>query len=337
MNTINQVSVTIDPRMELLSVVEYLSNYGENFNFNLVCRDDFYYTLRIKEYFDKHRNHPVIKLLEEMSSQDFRFEAPPTTMLYLSNPPELEIEKPLTDHLKTRAGGSDKLLEFVDQLRDFAVKSNFMNFYNMNLEFYNKMLSKFDLKELNYQVKVLENYYRMKQKDTFNIILAPLFHGNYGPRVSNNNAADNIYCIKGSSDIKNDIPEFNPENILMYIWHEFSHSYVNTLIDKNEDEIRKYSYLINPIKDKISKIGYRGWHTCIIEHLVRAVTLRLTFKELGREEGEKLLNKEKEDGFIYIESLCDKLKDFEKENIKYPTFNDFYPEIINVLENLLEK
>ena len=41
--------------------------------------------------------------------------------------------------------------------------------------------------------------------------------------------------------------------------------------------------------------------------------------------------------FIYIEEISEKLKEYESNRDKYPTFNDFYPRLLDGFKDLSNK
>nr|MBC8230115.1 DUF4932 domain-containing protein [bacterium] len=67
------------------------------------------------------------------------------------------------------------------------------------------------------------------------------------------------------------------------------------------------------------------------------VTTRLAYREIGKEAGEEALQNEKIKSFVYVEALCKRLEQYENQRDKYPTFVDFYPELIKVFEEFSEK
>ncbi len=42
-------------------------------------------------------------------------------------------------------------------------------------------------------------------------------------------------------------------------------------------------------------------------------------------------------GFIYIAALAERLKEYEGQPDKYPTFADFYPRLIDVFKEIKER
>lgn len=174
-------------------------------------------------------------------------------------------------------------------------------------------------------------------KHTYNIILAPLFRGGYGPCIQRPDGTLEIYSIIGTIRMEDNIPTFGTADKLKYlVLHEFSHSFVNPLTSKFKTQINKYESLYNPIAERMKKQAYGLWEACVNEHIIRAVTTRIAYSE-GEEKGEQELQSHKERGFVYIDALCDKLEEYEQKRDEYPTFADFYPELIKVFDELSQK
>lgn len=190
--------------------------------------------------------------------------------------------------------------------------------------------------------KALDDYYGM-EVNSYNIILAPLLHnGGYGPRIKGDNGLYDVYGIIGpSSTIKDNnnvsIPQFPIDTISYLVWHEFSHSFVNPTTEKYKTEINKYSDLYTNIRKQMESQAYPNWEICVNEHIVRAITTRLTYIHNGQAAGNQAMQSEKARGFYYIESLCDSLVIYEENRDTYPTFESYYPELIKVFKDLSEQ
>jgi hypothetical protein len=273
-----------------------------------------------------------------MSAEGFSFDAPPAAMLYLSEPPELIAELSFTEYLNKRAGGAKRLNKFVELLRDFAEEAEFMAFFKAHKGTFQQMIAnaKKKMEGINY-TQILEDYYGIRQ-NSYNIILAPLFVGGFGPRIEHSDGKCDIYNILGPMNMQNGLLSFGSESSFRYIaWHEFSHSFVNPTTAKFGKEIDKYKALYEPISSRMKGQAYGNWQTCVNEHVVRAVTTRLAYRENGSEAGEQALYNEKNRGFAYVQPLCESLASYEQMRDTYPTFVDFYPELIKVFRGLSEK
>lgn len=330
---VNGINVIIDPRMELLAVVQALGTYDQQFD--LITNMSFNYKDDIMKYFSNFSKHEAVKQFDTMSRSGFSFDAPPTAMLYLSNPLNLEVKKDFDEELKSRAT-KESLNKLAKELKNFAVDTKFQEFFNSHKDFYNSVVEKNAevIGNSNY-ISYLEQYYGMKQ-NSYNIILAPMFHsGGFGPKIEAENGLYDVYSIQGPNSLKGNIPMFGDKEGFKYLaLHEFSHSFVNSLTEENMEEVNKYKKLYEPIKEKMVNQAYTKWDISVNEHIVRAVVARITYINSGSEAYEKVIANEKNRGFLYIDELTKKLEDFEKNRDKYKSFKEFYPELIKAFDKI---
>nr|BAL56854.1 hypothetical conserved protein [uncultured Acetothermia bacterium] len=331
------LSLIVDSRIELLAVIQMLSDYDKRFG--LISQHDMPYKHDVIEYFHPYKDHAVINWFNRMSDAGFVFDAPPHAMLHLSAPPSLKIQVPFPDYLKARAGGEKQLKRFVEALRNFAHETQFMVFFKAHQGFFSQMVAKAyrNLTRIDI-VEELERYYGMKQH-SYTIILAPLFHqGGFGAKIRRADGRFDVYAILGPTGTLEGIPIFgSPSWFRSIVWHEFSHSFVNPVTERFRQEIAKYSFLYDPIAEVMKNQGYGDWESCVNEHIIRAIEIRRTYREIGKEAGDRALQREKSQGFIYIEALSDRLRDYEAQRDRYPTFVDFYHELIKVFKELSQK
>jgi hypothetical protein len=107
------------------------------------------------------------------------------------------------------------------------------------------------------------------------------------------------------------------------------------LTEKYADRVSSLDRLFEPIKNAMSKQAYGSWETCVNEHVIRAINIRMVEQYSNTQQSKALLNRELGNRFIYIEPLIEKLKEFEKQRDEnHITFSDFYPELINLLDSL---
>lgn len=323
------VNIYADPRLELLASLELNSGF-----YNIVP-----YTSQYKEDMAKHfkplRNHKAVKLFKKISKTGIYVDAPPSMMLSLSEVPELAVKY---DFSQSAIDGFTKNVEatdaFLQEYRSYAEVSGIQEFFEKHKEFYTSNINKVKeiLKKKDY-VKDIESYYGYGQK-SYNIILSPLFEGNFGPKIETEEGS-HLYAIIGGSDIKDEMDE----DMLRYlIWHEFSHSFINPLSQKPENKawLEGYSDNYSSISEKMKRQGYGEWINSVNEHVIRAVTIRLTDLCYGEAAANELLENEKKKGFVYVEELCQKLEVYEKNRESYKTIDEFYPELIKVFEKKYE-
>lgn len=334
--TVNGINIMVDPRIELLAAVQYLSGYGDRTH--LLTRHNFSYKDDMAGYFGRFRSHAGVRYFDTLSRSGFTSDAPPTTVLYLTSKYDETGDFGFDENLRKRAGRGD-LDKFARYLLQFAVDTDFKRFYDEHREFYEEVADRTAaVMEDDDLTGDIEDYYGIRQ-NSYNIILAPMFHpGGFGPRLENEDGSFDIYSIQGPLDAEGDIPAFGTADSFRYlVYHEFSHSFVNPLTGRYLDEVNRYQKLYRPIAEIMKANAYTDWETCVNEHIVRAVTARLLLIHDSGDIYRKTLGQERTNGFYYINDLCDKLAEYETNRDKYGSFDEFYPELINVFRDLSER
>ena len=328
---VGNLHISIDPRMELLATIQLMSNYP-------VINRKMPYSKDILHYFNSFKTQKAVKMTDNLLQKyGFGYDAPVTSMLYLSQLPELEQQIPFSDYLLKRGGGKKNLEQYRKSIKQFAKITNFEAFWNSKIPFYNKILDitiadigKIDL------VKTMEDYFNETQV-SYNIIISPAFTGGYGPKIPDIDGKYKIYACLSTTNVEFDIPYLSEEGLRYYVWHEFAHSFVNPLTEKYADKVASLNKLFEPIKSRMSRMAYGSWDNCVNEHIIRAIHIRLVELHLDSQQAKDMLENELGMRFIYIEPLIEKLKEFEtQKDAKNITFSEFYPELLNLFDSLLE-
>lgn len=325
----NNIHITVDPRVELVSIVQYLSSYNE-----LMTAAEFSYCSDVDEYFGKYSNHEAVTMYESMVETGFMFSAPANFALGLTDGLYMDDSVKLSQHVRWGGGGAEQLKKFAQALRDFSRESDFHNFYASKEDFYRDNVYRVAILLEDWDfVSELQDYFGMEYK-SFNVIPVPLYGGGggYGPYVERGDGID-IYSILISFDdhAQGDVPLYGTKDIFrLLLRHEFSHSFVNRITDMYLDEVMEYEHLIDPIQQEMDALNYGSWITCLNEHVVRAVTVRLAFSDDGA-QGRKALIREIEGGFTYTDVLVDALVEYENNREQYPDFISFYPRLLDAL------
>lgn len=322
-----RVNICVDPRLELLASIELNSGFYNIVDYHSEYKND------MKKYFRSVRNHQVIKMFRSLSKEGLYVDVPPDFMLHLSKVPDLEIEYEIDDELINLFTRDDRTTDlFLQNLRNYAMQANLQLFFDQQDNYYwekiNNMKSIISKRDY---VKDIEDYYGIKQS-SYNIIISPLFEGNYGLRLPSNDNRFNLYAVIGGSDYKDN--QDNSDDVLRdLIWHEFSHSFINPITDKYIDLIENSEVNFESIKEDMREQGYTSWYTTINEHIIRAVTVRLTEIVYGEDAANKLIYEEKEKGFIYIDSLCSLLQYYENHRDEHSTIEHYYPYLLEAFDN----
>jgi len=326
-----RLEVKIDPRIELMAVTEVLADYGWT---GLLSKQDTAYRRDVDAWFTPFKQHAAVKRFAELAKAGYSFDGPAGTMICLSAPPKLKLEGRLEECGAERAGGAASLEAWLEQLRDFARVSDFGSFFRAHAGLYSLMEEATRKNLVRDYAADLEAYHGIRHA-SYTIVPAPLLVGNFGPRHSRPDGRFDIYGILGASGISDGVPQFGSiESLRGLVWHEFGHSFVNPEVERLSALVEKSSKLMDPIAAKMRASAYPQWLTVVIEHVDRAVAVRLAFGELGEDAGEQALEYEKASSFAYVEALAERLKEYEQHRDRYPTFRDFAPRLIAVFDEL---
>jgi len=320
------VTVTVDPRIELMTIVQWLSGY------QVLTKVESDYKRAVEQHFAPFKEHRAVKLFGEMSKARFAYDAVPKAVLAFSTPPELRPRvEPPTDAVR-RAGGKQKLEEFMAALRAFAQESQFDKFFAAQHNIYDRALATLR-EDVENALRPLRTYTGVELKNCTLIAGLLVHNGGFQATLGSQDNVE-IYAIIGAFGAQDGVPVFSSGGSVTYlVQHEFSHSYVNPWVEKNEGELKKYAALYEPIKEAMQKQAYGNWTTTVHEHIVRAITLRLAYQR-QQEAGDLVLKNEEARGFKYVRALAEKLKAYEAARNKYPTITDFFPDLIQVFKPL---
>lgn len=313
---IDDVKFQIDPRIEAYNIVAYLADYPFLNGF------DIRYRKEIDNYFVQYKNHPAVLNFKRLWMESFRSVDDPIEFV-------LNCDYSFQPKEKNKDSAQDSLAMYIGK---FTIDSDIKQFFKNQQLFYNTILQSVQYNFQNFNEKTrLENYYKYSQ-NSYTIVLNILGQGNFGIRIKNEKFFDS-YIVIAPVSVYGDIPEWeNSPRTYNLIWHEFSHTFVNPLVDKHLSNVAKYQYLFDPIKKSMSAQAYQDWTVTVKEHIVRAVASRLAADKYG-EDAAYLNHLRGEFGrrFIYVDYISDKLKSYENSSVN---FIDYFSQLLEVFSNI---
>ena len=326
---IGKLNLSIDPRMELLTAVQMISDYHFILRVNDYNRDKI-------NYFKPYQDQKVVTLTHQIEN-GFSYGILLSLMLHLSQPDGLKQNLDYSDGLKKRVEKIEDLEEYRKAIKEFAVKSNFKDYWNRNLPLYNKILDVSVRQFENFDwIGKLEQYFGETQNG-YHLIISPTFMGGYELRMPAKRGKFDLYaCVTTDHSLdENNIPFFRKEDQMDYLWQEFGHSFVNMGLGQCRERMDASACLFEPLRLKMSSQTYGDWYACIEEHLIRAVDIRMKCLHIEDSDVDRLIREEMELGFVYIKPLLEKLKEFEVlRNQEQFTFSQFVPQLMNVFDSL---
>lgn len=115
--------------------------------------------------------------------------------------------------------------------------------------------------------------------------------------------------------------DFTSDRFTSLTIHEFGHSFVNHIVEKNGSMITQTRQLYDEVKVSMRTQGYSNWITCVIEHFVRAGEVIIPEMMEDTATSRANLNYHMiEKDFIYLEFIVDRLKEYRlSKKLTYST------------------
>jgi hypothetical protein len=310
----NKLSVSVEPGIELLTIIQYLGDRG-------VYPLPNVYLKEVDSYFKKYKKEAAVERIKQLFPKNGGDATFPMLGMY-------NTELPDFGYKYSFAGLTDTIgkKEYLALCREFAQKVNFDAFFKSD---------KFLIKEWEQAVKDTINQYALTNRlETFmgkprewNIFLSPLVSwGAYNFILPTGNEENEIYFVLGyttynrNKGASNAQPFFaNKRELVDLVWHEGSHSYITPLINRDSVELGKYAYLLrDSMQEGLQKAGrfQWKWNYYLNELIVRAITAKLMETDFGPQEGHREIEKQREKGFVHISKVYELLKHYESDALK---------------------
>ncbi|WP_456398821.1 DUF4932 domain-containing protein [Palaeococcus sp. (in: euryarchaeotes)] len=334
------VYVLIDPRVELVEIIYRLSDSGWYHQTGVAPEklsvDGYGYVMGVDEYFGRYKDAKAVQMVRKLSKNGLTYDAIPRFAIHL-NPETFELERNWSDMLRDRPWLAEKELnEFADAVKEFAEETNFWEFYNGHLEFYNRTIEEF-LKEnpnLADIPKFEEEFFGEKPKGWYIVLQTALARHSFGGWIGKGKDKE-IYGFLGICHLDRfeGIPRFCPALV-----HEFAHSFVNPAVDRNYELFKPYESLYNPVKEKMAGMAYSDFKNMLHETLVRAFEAYYIKETEGEAAAETRLAMEKASGFHFIDDVYKAyVEKYVPSRAKYRTFDDFMPALAKVIGEVYER
>ena len=297
------MEITIDKRIELITVIQTLCNYWDNLSLNFTKKYLFKckYKDNVTEYFKKYKTHEIIKLYDRLSKNVMDISAFINMVLCHSNLPKLTCIANYENNIGKLFDKQSLYEGFINGLRQFYLETNFDYFFENNQSEYNKIIGDYGNKDEIIKYKNQITNYLETDMENFTIIISVLIMGNFGIKISTNENKVLKYSILSPCDYKDGKYVFGPKNMIKeYLWHEISHSTIN---DLTKECINQFSIRGGVISEKLIRNFYNNIETIVNEYIVRSITIRLF--ELNGEDKfvEYLINDNIRKGFENIELI----------------------------------
>lgn len=326
----------VDKNVELLSIVFRLAGNKE-YNGTYFKK----YTDGVDSHFNAYREHELIKFARELHNKNgISYDAVVCMAVVLD-----KKLNPLIDFSTTvpeKRWKKEDATKFVRLLKQFYKDAHCKAFFKGNEPLFQEVSNRFSVVYKTLDLNWFQSFYGNKADENFKIILSPGCGGNnYGPSFALPNANKNVFAIMGTWRVdESGMPVYGKEEYLPLMVHEFSHSFVNPLLDKKKELFEESGKEIyKAVEYEMSRQqAYGNWQIMLYEALVRASVIKYFLDHGATEAGvSRVLVKEFNRGFVWIKELVDELKNYDQQRNLYPTLESYMPVLSDTYKTIAEK
>jgi hypothetical protein len=329
-----RIAVTVDPRVELMSVLFRLAGNSE-YNQGKVPS----YVRDVDSHFGPFREHAVVSLARKLrETQGVSYDAVMGMAVHVTDAFTLQEKIPFSPQpasLDPR-WTPETAREFLDLARKFVVEARFKEFLDQHRPLYQVGIQRMqETLDQHAHLEWFDSFFGPRKDADFRLVLGMLNGGgSYGVHCTDPNGREELYSIIGvwSTDFLGE-PKFPPD-VVPTIIHEFTHSYTNPLVDRFAKELQKPGEIIERyVSDEMRRQAYSGWKTLMYESLNRACGLRYILATGGPAAMQKTVEYEKSRSFYWAGELAEVLGEYDKQPREYTDLAQFFPRIVAFFED----
>lgn len=324
--------VTVDPRVELMSIVFRLAGNPEYSRGRVAS-----YAKDVDTWFGPQRDHAVVRSARELRrARGVSYDAVMGYAVHLTEDFKAAMPfSPQPSSLDGRWRPADAV-QFLEKLQQFAKDTRFAEFFKDHAALYAQTVARIETVAVrDGDMAWFDRFFGERPGARFAVILGMLNGGAcYGAHRQLDPTTEDLYCILGvwSTDAQG-VPQFD-RAMLGTVAHEFCHSYVNPLVYRNEDKLRKAGErLYSPVAAEMKRQAYGNWLTMIHESIVRAAVVQYLRAHDGPDAARKEIREQVEQRhFAWMPELVAQLADYEAHRDRYPGFESFFPRVIEFFD-----
>ena len=324
-----KIKFVVDKRTELMEVLLKLTDYFE-FYPDLKVEIETDYIKYVEKYFAPFKEHRAVNLLNEIiHNLNFCYDAPISLALQLNEDFTFTELEPYP--FEERCDKDPRILEFLKEMKKFALDSNFDKFYNEHKKVFAKWISATQ-KQVGEQIlDYMDKFYKEKLNRKYVINLMPLqTNGNYGCSVKDTSICN--ACIKYNDKADKNFIFMWKDDSSALVQHEFLHPLINPLTSKYFD-YSKMPKLPKKILKQMEELTYTDGETYVDEQVIRCTTILYLTALHGEEKQEEWIKDEEEQGFIHTRPILQALKEYEKQDLP---LRKYYPKLMEEFYKPLE-
>jgi len=330
-----KIDISVDPRVELMGIVFRLAGNPE-FNDGTLRP----YVKAIERHLGDFDNHPVVKMAAELRlKRSMSCDGPMSLAVHIDRDYRLrKTSEQWPSNLDSR-WHKHETAEFLQKLRQFAAETKFDEFFRAQGGIYEEGMRSCRevMAPLNLSDWLVE-FFGVKDCGQLKLVLG-FVNGfsNYGVRFTTDQIAEK-YAIVG-------MRPFDPANTVIFrpmqigtTVHEFCHSFANPVVEKHLEQLRPAGErLFAAHESTMRMMGYQKADSILYETAVRACVMCFVREKLEPMYLGYFLEYEVKAGFDWIEDAGNFLNNYEDNRDSYPTFESFFPEFVDFLNDYAAK
>ena len=329
------ITVEVDPRVELIGIVFRLAG---NYEFNQGRIRS--YVRDIERQFGDFDDHPAVKLAARLrSTHRMSCDGSMSLAVYIDR--DFRPRKTFEQWPWGLDGRWKKhqTAEFLELLRQFAAETKFNEFFETHNSLYETGIRSCRAVMAQYDLQTwLAEFFGIEDTGDLKLVLGFLNGpSNYGPGFTAGKTNEKYAIIGMPLPDADGHPVFIPRK-LEIVAHEFCHSFVNPVVEKYMEQLRPAAEKLYTAKaPEMKRIGYQNWQSLMYESAVRASVACYIRNSFEPEYLQNYLDKEAGNGFVWTKELSNLLQTYEADREKYPTFESFFPEFVDFLNEYSEE
>lgn len=317
-----QMSAKVDEKFELTSIVFALAGVPEYCDIAIQS----YYDDIIKEMIPYAMSEPIeyIRILNQNHMIGYAAVSSTASMLEIHNGKiRLQAKYDISKISEADSRWNEELFaKYIDMLNKFYKLSNFRRFFEKHRPLYELAEQRMNEIIVNTSSGWFKSFFG-KELDPDMKIYINLTNGPH------NYAIPGGVLIGVQSTDKND-RSLSPGTMYVFM-HELCHHYTNPLFSSYWDSIKDAADKIYPhVKDQMYKNAYGDSASTMGEWLNDLFVL-MYFKETNDKWLRANVSEKIKRGFIWMERSMEFVNNFDMNRDKYPTINEFMPQLVDFL------
>ncbi len=306
---------SVDPRIELISVLLRLSGAGKDGTANEEQR-------LADARFSSFASHPAVARVAGLSKGAAAGQTPLRLALALGDPPELAESGLPPEPWLSAAGGPAGFRAFAADLRSFVKDASFGSFFDTARPLQHAFVAEAKTEALRESSPSAARVYLGTTLPRLRFLLTALIPTSYGT---------DFELKEGTSTSRVMIwPAADGPGPARFRLDAFGDSVTHELIHGVTDPLVPAAFAPGGAVPKgcNDEVGEPSWRACAQEHLVYAVTLRLLALDEGEDAAKAQVASYAERGYPRLPRLVELLREYERNRDKYPAFASFAPRLL---------